>query len=80
MIRKLKSGKRRGQVSVESNSPLPDDGSALPITPCDDDIDLNDEDTDTVDEDLPVATERHSHVGAAEPGIRESHQNAFWLL
>ena len=48
-------------MPVESKPPFPDDGSALPVTPSDDDIDLNDEDTDTVD-DHPVATERHPHA------------------
>ena len=33
----------------------------LPLSPSDDEIDLNDEDTDTVDN-LPVATDRHPHV------------------
>ena len=48
---------------MESKPPFPDDesGLPLPLTPSDDDIDLNDEDTDTVD-DQPVATERHPHV------------------
>ena len=48
---------------MESKPPFPDDesGPPLPLTPSDDDIDLNDEDTDTVD-DQPVATERHPHV------------------
>lgn len=67
MTRKLKSGKYRlysGEgkgMAVESKPTLPDDESGPPVTPSDDDIDLNDEDTDTVD-DLPVATERHPHV------------------
>jgi hypothetical protein len=41
-----------------------DDDSELPVTPADDDIDLNDEDTDTVDE-QPVATERHPHAATS---------------
>jgi hypothetical protein len=41
--------------------------SGLPVTPADDDIDLNDEDTDTVDQ-QPVATERHPHAAITRPG------------
>jgi hypothetical protein len=40
-------------------------GAPLPVTPSDDDIDLNDEDTDTVD-DHPVATERHPHIPSTD--------------
>jgi hypothetical protein len=40
---------------------------ALPVTPSDDDIDLNDEDTDTVDA-HPVATDRHPHYPPSTPG------------
>ena len=46
-----------------SNAPpqAPPPKGDLPLSPSDDEIDLNDEDTDTVDE-LPVATDRHPHV------------------
>lgn len=46
------------------NRPDPRTGIAdadLPVTPADDDVDLNDEDTDVVD-DLPVADHREPHA------------------
>lgn len=39
----------------------PEAAEKLPLSPADDEVDLNDEDTDTVDN-LPVATDRHPHV------------------
>jgi len=50
---------------MESPSKPPEDD--LPLSPSDDEIDLNDEDTDTVD-DVPVATDRHPHVPSPPDG------------
>jgi hypothetical protein len=43
----------------------PEEHAVLPITPSDDDIDLNDEDTDTVD-DHPIATHREPHTSPSK--------------
>jgi hypothetical protein len=64
------------QTPSRTPSHLPKPQDDLPLTPSDDDVDLSEEDTDTVD-DLPIATDRHPHVNEREleegPGRAERH-------